>query len=271
MEIKIPKREERNVSKYFPEDIEIARKFCKKIYDEVGNFIKIAVVFGSAARIKERKEGGEAGDIDILLVIDDVTINLTPELIQTYRVLVEKMIADTSPRLHVTTLKLTSFWEYVRAGDPVAINILRDGVALIDSGFFDPLQVLLLRGKIRPTEEAMWGYFVRAPTTLHNSSWHVTQATIDLYWAVIDSAHAALMSLNVIPPSPSHVAELMEKELVPRGLNRKYVEIMNSFYNLYKKIIHRDIKEISGSDYDRYRKEADDFVNAMRSFVEKKR
>jgi len=81
-------------------------------------------------------------------------------------------------------MTLSSFWEYVRAGDPVVINILRDGLALVDSGFFDPLQALLFRGRIRPSQEAINNYYARAPTTLNNSMWHVLQATVDLYWAV---------------------------------------------------------------------------------------
>ncbi len=267
MEIKIPKTEEKlHLTKYSKEDVETARTFVKRLYDELGNFIKAAVIFGSLAR----KSQGKHGDIDILIIVDDVTIVLTQELIETYRVLVEKKIADTSPRLHVTTLKFTSFWEYVKAGDPVAINILRDGVALIDSGFFDPLQVLLLRGRIRPTGEAIWSYYVRAPTTIHNSKWHLMQAVVDLYWAAIDSAHAALMKNGEIPPTPEHVPDLLEQKLVPKGLNMKYVHIMKVMFDLYKKIIHRDIKEISGEEYSKYLKDTEEFVERMGRIVEGK-
>ena len=50
-------------------------------------------------------------------------------------------------------------------------------------------------------------YFGRAPITLRNSKWHLNQATIDLYWAVIDATHAALMKLGEIPPSPEHIPD----------------------------------------------------------------
>ena len=267
MEIKIPKREGApHLTAYSKEEVEIARDFVKKIYDEVGNFIRAAVLFGSLAR----KSKSGHGDIDILLIVDDVTITLNSELIETYRVLIEKKIAEVSTKLHVTTLKFTSFWEYVRAGDPVAINILRDGVALIDTGFFDPLQVLLLRGRIRPTGEAIWSYYIRAPTTIHNSKWHLIQAVIDLYWAAIDSAHAALMKNGEIPPTPGHISDLLEKSLVPKGLGMKYVHIMRTLYDLYKKITYREIKEISGEEYSKYLKDTEDFVQMMGKFVEGK-
>lgn len=298
MRFEVPRRQP-PIIRYKPEDVELARTFLKKLYDEVGNFIRAAVLFGSAAReikraagrleVAQAKAAGaappgaaigearpeigalpEAADIDLLVIVDDVSLELTPELVETYRILVEKLIAETSPRLHITTLKFTSFWEYVKAGDPVAINILRDGAALIDTGFFDPLQVLLLRGRIRPTAESMWSYFIRAPTTLHNSKWHVLQATIDLYWAVIDAAHAALIKVNEVPPSPAHVADLMQSALVAKGfIPRKYVATMKKFYELYKDIVRREIKEIKGRDYESYYKEAEDFVAAMRKVVEK--
>ena len=268
MEINTPKNEDHpHLTNYSREEVEIARKFVKQMYDEMGNFIRAAVLFGSLSR----KAPGKHGDIDILFIVDDVTVNLSQELIETYRILVEKKIVDISPRIHATTLKFTSFWEYVRVGDPVAINILRDGVALIDTGFFDPLQVLLLRGRIRPTGESIWSYYVRAPTTLHNSKWHIMQAVIDLYWAAIDSAHAALMKHGEIPPTPGHIADMLNEKLVPEGLNEKYVHIMRTLYDLYKKITHREIKEISGEEYSKYLKDAEQFVEMMGKIVEGKK
>lgn len=266
MRFPVTPRDLANISKYSTEDINIARNFAKRVNDEFGNFVRAVVIFGSVAR----REGIKGKDIDVLVVVDDVSVNLSPELIQTYRIIVEKAVADISTRIHVTTLKFTSFWEYAKVGDPVAINILRDGVALLDTGFFDPLQLLLLRGRIRPTPEAVWTYYMRSPTTIHNSKWHVLQATVDLYWAVIDSAHAALMREGEIPPSPSHVAELMQKTLVPKGLQKKQVDTMRFFYEVYKKIIHRDVKNISGKQYDSYLKRAESFVGSMKKYIERK-
>jgi predicted nucleotidyltransferase len=266
MRFPITPKELANISKYSTEDINVARKFAKRVHDEFGNFIRAVVIFGSAAR----KEGESGYDIDVMIIVDDISITLSPELIQTYRIIVEKAVADTSSRIHVTTLKFTSFWEYAKVGDPVAINILRDGVALLDTGFFDPLQQLLLRGRIRPTPEAVWTYYMRSPTTIHNSKWHLMQAVVDLYWAVIDSAHAALMRHGEIPPSPAHAAELMQKKLLPAGMDKKYIETMQMFYETYKKITHREIKGITGKQYDSYLKKAEEFVSGMKKFIEKK-
>jgi hypothetical protein len=53
-------------------------------------------------------------------------------------------------------------------------------------------------------------------------------------------------------------------------VDKKYVKIARNFYSLSKMISHRDIKEIPGHNYDQYYKEAFDFVDTMRKFVEKK-
>lgn len=265
MKFDIPKKEHPNLEKYDRNDVDTSYRFANTIYKEMGSLIKAVVIFGSSAREKTTAKS----DIDIMVVIDDLSISMTSEVVEAYRIIINKSIVKVSTRLHVTTLRFTSFWEYMRNGDPIGINILRDGVALIDSGFFEPLQALLKKGKVRPTSESIWTYFVRAPNTLHNSKWHIMQATLDLYWAVIDSAHAALMKHGEIPPTPEHVADLLEDKLVKKKLlEHKYVAIMRNFYNIMKMITHREIKEIKGKEYDAYYLSAESFVKRMREFIE---
>ena len=265
MEFDIHKRKKQVSESYSSEVLDTAFNFSKRVYKEFSKFIKVIALFGSTAR----KKAGPAGDIDILIVVDDVSIVIDQEFVEAYRIIVEKIAAEVNPKkLHVTTLKFTSFWEYIRAGDPVAINILRDGVPIIDSGIFEPLQVLLYQGRIRPSSESMWAYFNKAPMTLHNSKWHIKQGVLDLYWSVVDAAHAALMKLNETPPSPSHVADLLDEKMVARGLlDKKYVDIMRQFYNLSRIILHNQVNEVSGAQFDEYFKQAEDFVNEMQKFI----
>jgi len=293
------KKNEQKVAGITQDDFDLAFKFSKRMYQEFGDLLKAIVLFGSNVKGRKpqsnpefttgenqhlkqglppeptpgsapqpKQEEKNPGDIDILVVVDDVTVQLTPELVETYRIIVKKVILDISPRIHVTSLKLTSFWAYIRAGDPVGLNILREGVALLDSGFFDPLKALLRRGMIRPSPESVFTYFARAPRTLYNSKWHILQATVDLYWAVIDAAHSALMALDEVPPSPEHVAQMLEEKLVKPGhINRKYVATVSKFFRIYKGITRREIKEVSGAQYDSYYREAEEFVKAMKGFI----
>ena len=265
MQFVLEKKKNENIHKYPTDDLKTAHEFSQRLKNELGDFMVGAIVFGSSARLAST----DKSDIDILIVGDDIAFQLTQPLVEAYRIIIENVIVKVSPRMHVTSMTFTSFWEYARAGDPVAMNILRDGVALIDGGFFGPLQALLKQGRIRPSEESIWRYFGRAPRTLVNSRWHIMQATLDLYWAVIDASHAALMRRGETPPSPEHAADLMYEKLVkPRILEPQYVQTVRKFYDLSKMITHREIQEINGTDFDRYLKEAADFVQRMKRLIE---
>lgn len=269
MEFKIEKRT-RPIELHFPEqEFNIAREFARRIYQEFGTFVKALILFGSTTKGKLAKEG----DIDILIIIDDVSVNLTRELTQTYRIITEKILANMpdSERLHIQSMKFSSWWEYIRAGDPVAINVLRYGISLVDTGIFDPIQALLDNGRIRPTKEAIHTYFVMAPASLYRAKDHLLSAMVDLYWASVDAAHAALMALGEIPPSPEHVSDMLEKKMVKKGLlKKKYADIMQKNYTTFKRIIHRDIKEVDGVEYDEYRKDTVLFVNEIKKFLDKR-
>lgn len=255
-----------NYDSYGKEVLDLAYDFSKKLHEEMGDLVKCIVLFGSSAK----KIVNKKGDVDLLVVVDDLQVFFDKTVSDTYSTIIKRLVASISFRLHVTSLKLSDFWDYVRAGDPVAINVLRDGVALLDTGFFDPLRALLIKGRIRPSKEAIWSYFARAPRNLFFSKSSVLKACVDLYWAVIDSAHAALMQNGITPPSPEEASDILEKHLVSNGkLEKKYAKIMKDFYVLHKKISYREIKEISGKDFDVYFKQAEDFVNRMEKFVNK--
>ena len=269
MKFKIENRFHPNKGLFREVDFKIAEHFTKALLDELQQYIKAIVLFGSTVKADKPIISGEK-DIDILIIVDDISVRITPEFSEAYRIIVQKLAMKNSKRLHITTLKFTNFWEYMRAGDPIGINMLRSGYPLYDPGFFEPLQVLLREGKIRPSQESVWTYFAKAPATLTNSRWHLLQATLDLYWGVIDSAHAALMSIGEIPPTPAHVAELLEKKLAkPKIIKEKYVTIMERFYKLSKLIVHRQIQEIKGEEFEIYYKEAEEFIEEMRKIIEK--
>ena len=265
LDFKINKRSLENKKHYNNTSTDIAYKFTKLIHEELGDLVKAVVLFGSTAREKE-----DPKDIDVLLIVDDISVVFTKELTQTYRLIVENTVARVSKKLHITSMKFTSFWEYIRGGDPVAMNILRDGYALFDTGFFEPIQFLLKQGRLKPSAEALWAYFNRAPNTLKASKIKILEACMDLYWAVIDAAHSAIMSLGVVPPSPGHVADIFEEKIVkPKLMDKKYVWTIRKFYDLSKRISHKEIRSIPGKDYDNYYKEALSFIQEVEEFLNK--
>ncbi len=265
MEFKVPKQHPINTEKYSKDVQDLAYDFSKQLLKEMKDFIKGIVLFGSAARKRQKSH-----DIDILVLINDLDVVVTRELIEGYRIITSKIVKDVSEKLHVTTLRYTTFWEYIRAGDPVGVNMLRDGIALYDTGFFAPLQKLLYSGRIRPSAESIWTYYSRAPRSVESAKGRLLQAAVDLYWAVIDASHAALMRLGEVPPSPEHVPDLLNEKLVKAGLlEKKYPGICREFTHLSKNIIHRELTSLSGEQFDHYLKLAEEYVTRMREIIEK--
>jgi len=265
MEFKTTKKVNPNTEKYHKHDLDTAYDFTKRMYKEFGAFLKAVVLFGSTAR------GEKGNDIDLLIIVDDTSIGIDADVSEAYRLITEKIVNEVSKRIHVTTIKFTSFWQYMKNGDPIGVNILREGVALIDTGFFTPMQVLFFQGRIRPSPEAMWGYFEMAPRSLMSSKGHLMQASIDLYWAVVDSAHAVLMKHGEVPPTPAHVGDMLNEKLVKtKKLEKKYSDIMDRFYKLSKAIVHGHIREMKGEDFEKYYKDAEMFVHRMKRILNEK-
>ena len=262
--LKFENKKREHIVDFDEENKKIAASFVKQADKELKDFLKAAVLFGSSTR--ERRV--EKTDIDVLMIINDADIIITPELTQTYQLIVKKIAKDTSMRLHISTLKLTSFWEKVKDGDPIIMNVLRDGIPLLDKGFFKSVQALLDLGRIRPTKESIWTYYARSPVSVRNAQKHVMQACVDLYWASIDAAHAALMSVGCLPPSPEHVPDLIQTHLVDTGLlEKKYPIIMRELYELSKRIEHRAIQSVSGKEYDNYLQETRELTKRLRLIV----
>lgn len=270
MKFKIVSKPRPNKDKFQGDEYDLTSQFASKLKKELGSFLRSVVLFGSTSRSHPFEQ--KTGDIDILLLVDDVTMMLTQEVIETYRIIVSDTAAHISRKFHVTTQKLTPFWDAARQGDPIVTNMLRDGVAVYDTGIFVPLQHLLLQGRIRPTKEAIWGYYTRAPQALSSAKRHVIGAVYDLYWACMDAAHAALMAHGHVPVTPEKVPEMLETFLVKRGhLEKRYVQELSFFYTMSRMITHREVREIKGEEYARYVKQAREFVERMRRIVEEKR
>lgn len=269
MDIKLDKKKNSNLKKYNFDELDIAIQFSKYANKEMKEMLKGIVLFGSAARaMNKRDANAKVGDIDLLMILDDISMKLNKELIEVYKVVCQKIVNKVSPRIHITTLKFTTFWDMVRNCDPVAINILRDGMPILDSGFFEPLQALLLRGRVRPTYESIWTYYTRADNTLKNSKRHIVSSIIDLYWSGIDAAHSALMKLGTLPPAPEFVADIMEEKMLKKKFcNKNDIRLIRELYHMNKEIESGVLTNLSGQEYDKLYARTSLFVENMKRIV----
>jgi predicted nucleotidyltransferase/uncharacterized protein (UPF0332 family) len=246
---------------------EIAMDFAVKVYKKFDKMVKSIVLFGSVTK----QSITPGSDIDVMILIDDASIKWDQELIAWYREELEKII-ETSPYkkdLHINTIKLSTWWEDLMRGDPVVLNILRYGEAMIDAGgFFNPLKQLLIEGKIKSTPEAIYSCLQRAPMHLARSKAAELSAIEGLYWTMVDSAHAALISANVSPPSPEHIpGELKTNFVNPGKLKMKYVEWFRDLNILHKKISHGEITDLRGIEIDDWQNKTEEFLRTMAQLV----
>ena len=248
-------------------ETDIAMDFATKAYQKFDKIIKSIVLFGSTA--KETAVSGS--DIDIIILLDDVSVNWDEELIAWYRTELEKIIKQNpyQQSLHINTVKLSTWWEDLMRGDPVILNILRYGEAMIDmGGFFNPLKSLLLKGKIRATPEAIYSALQRAPTHIVRSKISELNAVEGIYWSMVDSSQAALIAANIPPASPEHIAVDLKLTFVDAGkLNMKYVVWYRDLLMLHKKIMHGEIKNLRGVEIDAWQDRAEEFLEVMANLV----
>jgi len=192
-------------------------------------------------------------------------------MIAWYREELAKVVASQSyaKKLHINTVRLTTWWEEMLRGEPVVMNIIRYGEPLIDfGGFFSPLKILLQRGKIKPTPEAIYVALRRSPAHMARSKTAMLAAIEGLYWAAVDSAHAALMAAGRTPPSPEHISFLLYNTFVKeRKLKKHYIDLYRDLYMLMHQILHGEVKNLKGSIIDSYVNKVDDFVGEMAKLV----
>ena len=255
------------VDKIEHERYDIAYDFATKVYKNFKEVVKSVVLFGSVPK----KEAKAKSDIDLIVIIDDCTIEWDQELIAWYREELAKLIAKEkyAKDLHVNTVTLSTFWEELKAGEPLVINVLRYGEALIDfGGFFNPLKILLAKGRIRPSPEAVFTTMKRAPDHLGRARGAILGSVEGFYWATVDAAHAALMAVNEIPPSPEHVSEMLNEKFVNKKmLNKKYVDYYEEIRKIAKEIIHGDVTEVDGRKVDDLKNKAEEFVKVLRDLT----
>lgn len=261
-EIKIPSMELKT-------EKEIAMDFAVKAYKKFDKAIKSIILFGSAA-----KQGGESGsDIDVIIILDDVSISWDMETIAWYREELAKIL-QLNPYIkpiHINTVKLSTWWEDILRTDPVVINVLRYGTPLVDfGGFFEPIKVLLATGKIRPSPEAIYNCLQRAPASLARSKSAVRGAIEGCFWCMVDSAHSALIAAGNLPPSPEHIPLDLKTNFVDTNiLDKKYVIWFRDLIVLHKRISHGEVFTIKGAEVDIWQQRTEEFLNVMANLVSK--
>ncbi len=247
---------------------EIAMDFATKIYKEFDTMIKSIILFGSSVK----RDMTDQSDIDVIILIDDVSIKFDEELVAWYRKKLSILLNKNKYQkpLHISSVKLSTWWSDLLRGDPVVLNVLRSGEALIDfGGFFNPLRLLLKEGKIKATPESIYTLLERAPTHLTRAKGAMLAVVDGIYWSMVDAAHAALIAADIMPASPEDVGRVLNDSFVkPKLIDKKYVKYYDIVHSLAKDIVHGNRLSIEGKNLDELFKIADEFLGEMAKLVE---
>ena len=242
-------------------DFELIYKFAQKATKEFGGFIHAIILFGSVAKDKAKKRN----DIDLAVLVDDVAVPVRPETIGAYRVGIGQILAeiDAVEKLHLTTIGIADFWDGVRLSDPVIVNLIRDGQAITDTGFFSPMKKLLEMGRIRPSRESIEAHYSKAKALVNSVKTYQRISVDNLYWAVSNAAHAKLMDSGITPPTPREIPKLFKKY---RIAGADFVDYM---HKRMKRLV-RERGDVDPIEVKQLLKKTGDFVERMEGIKKRK-
>ncbi len=244
----------------------LANKFKEEVLGRYKNIVKAIVIFGSFTR----QDFHEKSDIDMLVVIDDVTARFTPEMKDEFDDRLYEIAKKTADSMTVQPAwMLSEFWDMARIGHPLLFTIVRDGWALYDTGFFIPVRKLLELGKIPTTLEAVEKFMETAPQKINRvETAKLYMIAEDLFYSMLNSSQAVLMYMGQNPPSPKHTPIIVKEVLVDdKLLEESYLQDLESVIEFRKKVEHKEVKTIDGQQLDDYIKKARSYVSRMEQML----
>ncbi len=263
------KKVSKNLKKFSLETrLKSSEKFKDKILELFKGYIKAVIVWGSITR------GDFTGksDVDIYIIFDDTKFPL--KKFEDIRSKIDNDIysaaSSIDPRLHPQPiLALTEFIKGIRYTHPLFYNIVREGYAIYDTGFFIPMRKLLELGEFPITPEAAHQRIDSVPKRVERvKSVKLYMIAEDMYYAMLDAAQAVLMYVGVGPPVPKLAADEIREHLVKPGLlEEEYAKMLEDITAFRKKVEHKDVKDISGAEVDEWIVKTEKYVDRFEKLL----
>jgi uncharacterized protein (UPF0332 family)/predicted nucleotidyltransferase len=214
-------------------------------------------------------------DIDVWIVIDDTDVKKMTrlELKDKLRAIIIGMGAEAGEltgiknKLNIQVYILTDFWDSLKEANPIIFTLLRDGVPFYDRGIFMPWKQLLRMGRIKPSREAIDLFMSTGEQSISRVKLKLKDMGMeDCFYSILTPSQAAIMLYGLPPPTPKETPEVLEEIFVKKEkiLEPEYVKILKDNVELRKSIEHGEKKELSGTDLDKYIKNAEKFLKRIR-------
>ncbi len=263
---KIDPKEQAKQETFRKKQLALANRFKEEVLSKYKDIVKAIVIFGSFTR----QDFHEKSDIDMLVVIDDVTARFTPEMKDEFDDRLYDIAKKISENMTVQPAwMLSEFWDMARIGHPLLFTIVRDGWALYDTGFFIPVRKLLELGKIPTTLEAVEKFMETAPQKINRvETAKLYMIAEDLYYSMLNSSQAVLMYMGLNPPSPKHTPLDVKEHLVDQNLlEENYLRDLQGVIEFRKQVEHKEIKDINGQQLDEFIAKAKQYVSRMEQLL----
>ncbi len=245
--------------------LKAAEKFKEKVLEKFGEYIKTIIVWGSVTR------GDYTGksDVDIYIIFDDTKYSLKSfdEVRDKINADIAKIAKSIDPRISVQPIiALTEFIDEFRMHHPLFYNIVREGYAIYDTGFFIPMRKLLEFGHFPLTKEAAMRRLEPADSYLERAKSMISRIIlVDIYHAILDSTQGLLMYLGVEPPAPKNTPEVAKKYLLKsKLLNEEDIRTLEDIIKFYKGFEHGESKKAKGKDLDEWIERAEKYVKKIK-------
>ena len=149
-------------------------------------------------------------------------------------------------------------------------TFIRDGIPLYDKGTFVPWKLLLKMGKIKPSPEAIDMFMSMGDKTDKTVNRRMIDSMIDIYWGVLTPAQALLMLYGLPPPTHKATPEIFKEifQTKEKLIEGKYVKTLEKAVRLFKDYEHEKLKEISGAEIDKLKKESEDYIKRLKQLRE---
>lgn len=247
--------------------MQAAEKFADTLKDKLGDKVKVVAVWGSVPK----GEHGYDSDIDTLVILDDTKLknDVPQDARDKIRRKVTEAAKDTDERLTIQYFPfLTEFWDSLRKGEPLAIEAVRNGQPVYDTGIFMPAKRLVQRGKISGTRETVKKRLKMAAAGYKKAEKNFKQSIPHkLEQVMANAGQAPIMLVGKQPPAKENVPETLEEMFVEKDLlEPEYVEIAKELYEFGDKG-EKNSDEVTGQEVEEHLDKADDFVRRMHKLV----
>lgn len=247
--------------------IEAVEEFSDKLNEKLEDKVKVVAVWGSVPK----GEHGYDSDIDTLVILDDTKLkkDVPDDAKKKIRKKVTDLAKDTDERITIQYFPfLTDFWDSLRKGEPLAIEAIRNGESVYDTGIFMPAKRLLERGKISGTQESVKKRLKMAAAGYKKAEKNFKSSIPHkLEQAMANAGQAPIMLSGKAPPAKENVPDTLEEMFVDQGmLEEEYVEIGRDIYE-FADTGEKEPDEITGQAVEEHLEKTDDFVRRMHKLV----